>query len=1699
MTAGGTAGKLADPGGLADRGVRLFDFLTELQRLRTKVVRTLDNYPTLIWYADLPADSRITSPLSASAEDTSVWLAIDRVEREEPPAPPEAVAPWLTREAVHDSTADAPELAQQIRTPVEVISSDGERVTALEDVDLAARPDVQRAYDAWLPRWRVWAVSDRERAAVAVAYQQLYEMFQEARDLAETFEVVLAFGYLTCNSGGVPVRRHLLTARAEVELDLDTGRLTVTASPDGPRVTLEQDMLDPVDTVPLAVRTEIDELRAVADGDPWATDVVPSILRSWINGVSADAEYHSSEVPHQAATATTHVSFAPALILRERNQRSLIAALETIRAAIATTGVVPPGVAQLVQVSDGRAFGEDLEAWESAFADAETFFPKPSNEEQREIVDRLRESRLVVVQGPPGTGKTHTIANLITDLLAHGQRVLITSHTARALKVLKDKLPEEIQDLCVSVTDDATKGQSDLERSVSTILGRWQRRRPGEEAAAAERLISDLAQAREHASEAIAALQDIRNQETLEFTPDVGDYRGTMQTIAARLLDEEPTLGWLPDPADGQPPLNSAHLLDYLAARRAVTDDVRRTAGRVPPAEDVLDAGEFADLAARQAETVSLVAAQAGIRDSAVYRALVHAAPAERTTLRAAAEDARKIVARLQTRPEPWVPAALGDFLLGRDRALVQQHSDTGLALTQAEPHLAVLRSASVTGLDGLELGVALGQGRLLYERLAAGKKLTTLGVPSKAQREAATLVDRVRVDGCKIDTLDSLTPLMAHLTLEQLVRPIEQVWYGGPQAGPIPQRLARLADDNAVLTALLGLRVPLDAMRQTVQSIAGMPALDLVKTDTFDELSAALDAADIDALQVEIITATGPARAALRRAQGKPDSAPCNAAMLAALDAWDVPGFMRASSNLDRVRAANDALAALAASRKRIDQHCPQLASFIDTSPDDTIWDERLRRFVDAWAWSAWDTWIASRTDPASEQQWRTQLANADEDARRALNELAALRGWAECLERMTPEESVQLGIYANAIKKLGKGTGKHAPRWRAEARKAIEQCQTAIPAWIMPLHRVAETVPVDQPNTFDVVIIDEASQSGLEALLLTWLAPRVVIVGDDKQLGPQNIGLDHDAVFTLQQRYLTGLATSGLFGPLTTLFDVAVALAQGGKIMLTEHFRCMPEIIEFSNGLCYDHQLQPLRQYGADRLPPLRTTYVRGAMVEGRGQSIVNQAEAQALVDAVAKCCADPAYSGKTMGVITLLGGHQDKLITQWLISELGVHEIEQRRLRVGNAEALQGDERHVIFMSMVSSLQGMDGPRMIGPLTRTGDEQRFNVAASRAQDQVWLFHSVGPSDLSTKDLRREYLNHLLKPPLDAALVDLGVVERDVRHPKFDSLFEQRVFLDVSERGYRVRPQYRVGRYRIDLVVEGGTRRLAIECDGDEFHGVDQHTDDAVRQRDLERVGWTFWRVRGSQYFRNPAHAMQGLWALLDELGIQPTVEEPVDNVVAETQAEPLPLVEEQPPVPTRAPSVVLPPARRLPAEASLLGVVPAPSEPQTSAPSAAAPASRVRAGKLLLSRVAHGRVVAELEALQATLAEGPAAQTVSVDGAAAAAAAAAHGSLREALTERIEHLRRVLAQSDVDEQRTGGDWVTPGSVVTIRYADGEEDRGIVASPVAGVGVLDGLTAFSPTSPLGQGLIGAGVGDAITYDAPRGEITVTIVQVEG
>ena len=183
--------------------------------------------------------------------------------------------------------------------------------------------------------------------------------------------------------------------------------------------------------------------------------------------------------------------------------------------------------------------------------------------------------------------------------------------------------------------------------------------------------------------------------------------------------------------------------------------------------------------------------------------------------------------------------------------------------------------------------------------------------------------------------------------------------------------------------------------------------------------------------------------------------------------------------------------------------------------------------------------------------------------------------------------------------------------------------------------------------------------------------------------------------------------------------------------------------------------------------------------------------------------------------------------------------------------------------MFLSMVSA------PNEVGaPLSRDIFAQRFNVAASRARDRMYLVRSVNLEYLSEADrLRRGLIGHFAQPFAreDANSTDpRGLCE---------SSFERELYDWLRQKGYCVTPQAKVGAYRIDLVVEGESdARLAIECDGDKYQGPEKWADDMRRQRVLERAGWSFWRCFASTFVRRREAALNDLVSALSARGIVP-----------------------------------------------------------------------------------------------------------------------------------------------------------------------------------------------------------------------------------
>jgi very-short-patch-repair endonuclease len=485
---------------------------------------------------------------------------------------------------------------------------------------------------------------------------------------------------------------------------------------------------------------------------------------------------------------------------------------------------------------------------------------------------------------------------------------------------------------------------------------------------------------------------------------------------------------------------------------------------------------------------------------------------------------------------------------------------------------------------------------------------------------------------------------------------------------------------------------------------------------------------------------------------------------------------------------------------------------------------------------------------------------------ARRVYQDLVAEKTWLGVYHNSPSVVRQALQTYLNSIQAMGAGTGVRAIRHRRSAREAMANAYQAVSCWVMPEWRICETIPAEL-GLFDLVIIDEASQSDIWALPALLRGQKLLVVGDHKQVSPSAIGVAEEKIKELRDRFLLNQPFGSEMTPGKSIYDLARVVFAGNSVMLREHFRCVPAIIEYSNREFYQGDIKPLRlPHASERLdPPLIDVFVKGGYRNGD----INRAEAKAIVDEIESILGDAEMTDRSIGVVTLLGTKQAAHIHEVLNQRISPVDVIARKISVGPPSVFQGRERDIILLSMVLAPGDRSAPN------RPDIQQLYNVALSRARDRMYLFHSVARNGFAKDTLSGAILQHFKEPFRQDARNTRALRDR------CESGFEFEMFDELVKRGFRIEPQVRCAGFKIDFVVEGGQgRRLAIECDGDRFHGPGQWSDDMARQRVLERAGWTFWRCFASSWARRKSEVVNDLLQTLLNLGIEPIGSETVDN---------------------------------------------------------------------------------------------------------------------------------------------------------------------------------------------------------------------------
>ncbi|PGY09141.1 AAA domain-containing protein [Bacillus sp. AFS031507] len=1435
---------------------RIFEYLLAVKNLNEKIIRHVNDYDQVWWEKDIPQIDGFYIGGNGTNEDA--WFEVHKQEIPTVPPVPSELKKWVTK---YDNPEQSPIVLESL-----VIGIDEDENEILEVFD----EDIKRktSYQQWLEEWKMWAAEASPKMKIQQLYTDLFTLYQRFEREGEDIELVCGYGLLQWEIDEKKISRHVLVTKLEVTFDAKKGIFHLLPTSKG--TAMETDMLLHIDfpnaTRVMKMENQIQEL----DLSPNQLEPIKSFLQEVVHTISPEGLFKTDKKDSIKNISTPIISYSPALFLRTTGgrfwQQELTNAIEKIQAGFP----VPKTIKKLITTSDSDEGSKFLSPdWEAV--GKELLFPLPANKEQQLIAEKLASNSGVVIQGPPGTGKSHTIANLISHLLAHGKRVLVTSEKERALHVLKNKIPEEIRPLCVSVLGGDSKSVKEIEDSVRVIAENIDSKQPEILQKNIERLNTEL----QTTKKSIKRInQMINNAAERECLPKrFGDLE-LKPLEAAKWLKKFESHAWIPDniKSDSPFPLTTEQLTKFFELLGLLAKEdiqslslARPSLKSLPPSNVFLErVNEIQGIEEKIKQTTEHLKGW----NTGDFMSLDFAKWTTKTS--------EAIVKLKQMHNPKWLYTIIKDCV--RDSSQVFMWNQFIKEIIEKVNDIQILEK------EIIEHKIVLTTNKILPELrddlLALNEKLSTnprIGWMYKnvTGRKLKYLFEEIKVNTYPIRSSDDLTLVLKHIDLIIMKQKLSIKWnrvldeIDGTKIEETQKRLVLIIKEkcNQILDAANWVN-NLEKEFDELFAVISMSGENRFHDEQWlNELNQGLQALHYKKTWKETQTFFQKIEVELIAGINQPQSHPLWNNLLDSLrqrnsTTWD--------SGLEEVER-----------REGLESDHQQLLELkgllFDVAPKWTL--ELLESGGEgkplippqdlefAWIWRQVDAWLKELNAKQQIDYLEEQRKMAKLKEQKVIKELIAEATWKEQLERTTRAQKMSLFAWQKAIQRIGKGTGKYTRMYRQEASKEMKVARGAIPVWIMPIQRVIENFDITE-DLFDVVIIDESSQSNLFGLSALLRGKKGVIVGDENQISPENAFTEISDVHELITRYLFDIPNKMQFDIRTSLYDTASRVFDS-KIVLKEHFRCVPEIIKFSNELMYGGMIDPLRLPLAKDMftPPVKAVKVDEGYRLENTTKVINIPEAEAIVDYIIECINDPIYNEKSFGVITLLGNDQQKAIEGRIHEKIDEEEIINRRLVIGDAYAFQGDERDVIFLSLVIAEN-----KGFASLGKKDALQRFNVAASRPRDQMILFHSVDANKLNPNDVRYQLLQHCLNNgETEEALVK--------EEHEFVSELERDIYALISTKGYRVVPQVKVGSLgkAIDLVVEGERTRLAIECDGDvEWQGQEKWQEEIERQRVLERVGWTFWRIRGSVFYSNPEKTMESLYVKLDAMGIRPNTQQ-------------------------------------------------------------------------------------------------------------------------------------------------------------------------------------------------------------------------------
>ncbi len=1086
-----------------------------------------------------------------------------------------------------------------------------------------------------------------------------------------------------------------------------------------------------------------------------------------------------------------------------------------------------------------------------------SLFPLPYNNEQFEIVKRLNEQDAVTVKGPPGTGKSHTIANLISHFVAQGKSILVVSHNAKALSVLKEKLPKSIQELAVSLVNDG-KGNENLKASVNAIIRNLSQRYEESKIEELEQKLTELE--KKYAN----TLADIYT------TVQANSKLFKILNPVTKTVEEKTAYEWaiylfeqndykvefIKDQIGYK--IDTSGLVENLSNLATLGNNLRKEEFSLVDYKFITD-DNFPQLNQLRKIEIQLSEILERIRIDD-FDSIQPSNYTEK--LNTEIENIEKLYDQFQSKQIPSLIFNNENFNVDLLKGLLK---DNELLIEQIKWSNEKLLSyqLDLSTIDDTDPDILHQQINQLIVKFGENKTLGWL---------AKNLLDKnhKRFFDCKVNynpvtDIDQLTIIEIEINKRKCIKQLSITFnnylnsFSIPKQIDIQKAIKELEFTVEFYNVLSAFNNELNAKK--------FPKLSLVLSNLNTELSFLKNIK----YYVEYNSVINFLKQTKQKLTSFQKPYPTIYKIAEALENVDRTSYeiylAEYRSNREKQAQAfefeklfNIVFSILPITANAIKSVCQLENQFdlISEICEKDIFFLKVNDFLES---------VTNQTKGSEKLLSNLQTIKLGIEKQTA--DIISYKTWYHKSKNVNDTQKAALNAWLNDLINIGKGYGKNTARNIASAIMNMQVAKDAVPIWIMPQQTAVTFFPDASPNQFDLLIIDEASQCDISSLNLVFRCKKSLIVGDENQTSV----VTDKTIFTIERtnELLDKYLISHKF---KTQFDVnnknnSIYTISGviypNIVTLTEHFRCLPEIIGYSNQYVYNSDIIPLKT---------ATEYIFGEPVEihfvndnylDEQKPLIVQKVIEEIEKYILSYQLDYLKKLPTIGVLTLDSSnnkHQTLLISQISQNELIKQYEDKLELLIGTSREFQGDERDIMFLTITASHSFNERTNEIRPPRAAATEEYmriFNVAASRAKEKSVVIHSIHPDavgimnpDCFRKKLIDYYSASQIKRINGISTVNLQSLLNKTDANSGD--FEKSVCRLLYDKGYGdcLFPQFEVGRYTIDFGIIKNNKKLAIECDGFTYHsGIVKIQDDINRQLILERAGWRFFRIQSTDWF--------------------------------------------------------------------------------------------------------------------------------------------------------------------------------------------------------------------------------------------------------